>query len=373
MTLVGDSARIPRNHSTYASAAPMTDRYAYPAMFAPVSAGGGPSTKNMNGSSTSPPATSCHPVVASRGAGDRHRLARTTPVAMTAAPPIAATTPRVSSRAPARSTSRLTPATPAAPATIVRVRSRSPSRPADRHATSTGWMAPTVAATPPGSRYAATNSNAKNAPMLRVPRTRDRHHQSPRGSCRTTAVSSSPAGRARTTAASSGRSGGRSSLVTRYVVPQMAGARARPDLDVSPMGVIGRLSRLSRVIDAELRRTFATHDLDAASFDVLATLRRNDRPLTPADLMRSSMVTSGAITQRLDRLASRGLVTRTPSPTDGRVVHVSLTEEGRALIDRALPDHVATEHRILASLDGPERDALAGVLRDLLVTLESDA
>jgi DNA-binding MarR family transcriptional regulator len=82
------------------------------------------------------------------------------------------------------------------------------------------------------------------------------------------------------------------------------------------------------------------------------------------------MVTSGAVTQRLDRLTTRGLVTRTPSATDGRVVHVSLTDEGRALIDRALPDHVANEHRILAALTAEERDALATTLRDLLESLE---
>lgn len=148
-------------------------------------------------------------------------------------------------------------------------------------------------------------------------------------------------------------------------------AAVRPDLDTSPMGVIGRISRLSRIVDTELRRTFAVHDLDAASFDVLATLRRNDRDLTPAELMRSSMVTSGAITQRLDRLESRGLVSRTPSATDGRVVHVSLTPAGRALIDRALPDHVATEHRLLASLSAEERDVLAAVLRDWLGALDA--
>lgn len=147
-------------------------------------------------------------------------------------------------------------------------------------------------------------------------------------------------------------------------------AAVRPDLDVSPMGVIGRLSRLHRLIDGELGRAFAVHDLDRASFDVLATLRRNDRPLTPAELMRSSMVTSGAVTQRLDRLSARGLVTRTPSTTDGRVVYVSLTDEGRALIDRALPDHVANEHRLLASLNEEERDTLAATLRSLLETLE---
>ncbi|MBF8192731.1 MarR family transcriptional regulator [Nonomuraea sp. K274] len=145
----------------------------------------------------------------------------------------------------------------------------------------------------------------------------------------------------------------------------------RPDLDVSPMGVIGRLSRLSQLINAELRRTFATHELDSASFDVLATLRRNDPPhrLTPAELMRSSMVTSGAITQRLDRLEARGLVTRTPSESDGRGVYVTLTDEGYALIERALPDHVATEERVLSGLTRERRDALAATLRDLLESL----
>ncbi len=147
-------------------------------------------------------------------------------------------------------------------------------------------------------------------------------------------------------------------------------AAVRPDLDASPMGVIGRLSRLARLIDTELQRTFAEHDLDRSSFDVLATLRRNNRPLTPAELMRSSMITSGAVTQRVDRLAARGLVARTPSPTDGRVVHVSLTDEGLAVIDRALPDHVANEHRILASLSEEDRAALTDTLRRLLASLE---
>ncbi len=142
------------------------------------------------------------------------------------------------------------------------------------------------------------------------------------------------------------------------------------------MAVIGRLSRLHRLIDVELRRTFAAHDLDSASFDVLATLRRSGPPphsLTPAELMRSSMVTSGAITQRLDRLEARGLVSRAPSASDGRVVDVTLTDEGLALIDRALPDHVATEERILSGLSRAQRDALADGLRDLLESLDGRA
>lgn len=137
------------------------------------------------------------------------------------------------------------------------------------------------------------------------------------------------------------------------------------------MAVIGRLSRAHRLIDTELGRTFAEHGLDRASFDVLATLRRSGpaHRLSPAGLMRSAMVTSGAVTQRLDRLEARGLVTRTPSESDRRVVHVELTDEGLALVDRALPDHLATENRVLGALTGTERRALAGTLRGLLESL----
>ncbi|MFC4947319.1 MarR family winged helix-turn-helix transcriptional regulator [Pseudonocardia sp. GCM10023141] len=123
------------------------------------------------------------------------------------------------------------------------------------------------------------------------------------------------------------------------------------------MAVIGRLKRLAQLVDAELRRTFSVHGLDAASFDVLATLRRSAPPhrLTPAQLMRSAMVTSGAITQRLDRLQEAALVTRDRSASDGRVVEVALTPAGRDLIDRVLPDHLAAEHRLLAALGDGER------------------
>ena len=141
------------------------------------------------------------------------------------------------------------------------------------------------------------------------------------------------------------------------------------------MAVIGRLSRVTLLIAAELRITFAAHGLDPASFDVLATLRRSPSPhrLTPSELMRSSMVTSGAITQRLDRLEERGLVARTPSDSDGRGVHVLLTDEGRALIDQALPDHVDTEARLLAALTPAQRDVIAHLLRNLLQALGDTA
>lgn len=144
----------------------------------------------------------------------------------------------------------------------------------------------------------------------------------------------------------------------------------RPDLDVSSMAVVGRLSRLSVIVGNELRRTFARHDLDPSSFDVLGTLRRSGPdPLTPARLMRASMVTSGAISQRLDRLEARGLVARRPCATDGRVVEVWLTPRGRALVDRALPDHVATMERLLAGLTTEEREQLSSLLRSALTSL----
>jgi DNA-binding MarR family transcriptional regulator len=148
-------------------------------------------------------------------------------------------------------------------------------------------------------------------------------------------------------------------------------ARERPDLDVSAMGVIGRLSRLSRLVGTELEKAFSKHGLDRGAFDMLATLRRSGPPftLTPAGLMRASMVTSGAITQRLDRLEARGWVTRSPSDTDGRGVLVALTDSGLALIDAALADHVANEERILASLSAEQREQLASILRHLLIAL----
>ncbi len=143
----------------------------------------------------------------------------------------------------------------------------------------------------------------------------------------------------------------------------------RPDLDTGPMGVVGRVGRLARIFDAELNRTFAKHGLDRSSFDVLATLRRNGRRLTPTELMKSSMITSGAVTQRLDRLEDRGLVSRSPSEADGRGVVVDLTDAGRDLLDRVLPDHLATEDRLLAALPGIDRAVLAATLRTLLESL----
>ena len=144
-------------------------------------------------------------------------------------------------------------------------------------------------------------------------------------------------------------------------------AAERPDLDVSPMAVLGRLSRVSRRVDAELQRTFAVHGLDAAAFDVLATLRRSGAPFTlsPKALTAGTMVTSAAVAQRLNKLEARGLVVRSRNEDDGRGTLVTLTESGRELLDSALPDHVATEHRLLEPLSAVERRTLAELLAKL--------
>ncbi len=147
--------------------------------------------------------------------------------------------------------------------------------------------------------------------------------------------------------------------------------RERPDLDCSPMGIIGRISQLQREVHLAQRATFARHGLDVPSFDVLAALRRAGPPyqLTPTALMRTALVTSGAITQRLDRLEERGLITRKRSRDDGRAVVVSLTDAGRKALDAALPEHLDTERKLLEGLSDDDREQLAGLLRRFLLGL----
>jgi len=150
--------------------------------------------------------------------------------------------------------------------------------------------------------------------------------------------------------------------------------RERPDLDVSPMGVIGRLSEASSMIARDhLAPVFARFGLQHGEFDVLATLRRSGAPyaLTPTELYEATMVTSGAMTARLDRLEKSGLILRAPHPADRRAVVVRLTARGRELIDEALAAHVANEHAILAGLTVAEREALADLLRKLIGGLSS--
>jgi DNA-binding MarR family transcriptional regulator len=140
--------------------------------------------------------------------------------------------------------------------------------------------------------------------------------------------------------------------------------RERPDLDVSPQGVIGRLHRLAMRLTEELVAVYAQYGLGEGEFDVLATLRRAGAPyeLTPGDLARWTMVSSGAVTKRVDRCVEQGWVTRRVSDSDHRGRVVALTDAGRELIDRAFEAHLANEHRLVGLLDELERTRLAHLL-----------
>jgi DNA-binding MarR family transcriptional regulator len=148
--------------------------------------------------------------------------------------------------------------------------------------------------------------------------------------------------------------------------------RERPDLDVAPMGMIGRLMRLARHLSREMEVTFQAHGLNAAGFDVLATLRRAGEPyaLCPGDLLRTMMVTSGTMTNRIDQLARAGLVERCENPDDRRSVIIRLTGQGLAVVDEAVAAHVATQARLAAVLAPDERDRLAALLSTYLARLE---
>jgi DNA-binding MarR family transcriptional regulator len=147
--------------------------------------------------------------------------------------------------------------------------------------------------------------------------------------------------------------------------------RERPDLDTSPIGVIGRISRLSREIERRLEPVYAASGLEPGWYDVLATLRRAGPPyrLRPTDFAASLMLTSSGTTKRLDRLEAAGHITREPDPTDRRGVLITLTPQGRSLVDQAAVQHVANEQRILSGLTAAERRQLADLLRKLRLTL----
>jgi DNA-binding MarR family transcriptional regulator len=148
-------------------------------------------------------------------------------------------------------------------------------------------------------------------------------------------------------------------------------AREKPGLDATPMGIVGRISRLSRLLDKELKDFFAGHGLEFWEFDVLATLRRSGAPyeLSAGALLRTAMVTSGAITNRVDRMETKGLVQRVRDPGDRRGVRIRLTPEGLELIEELMPLHVANEQRLLAELGEARQDTLADLLRTLAASL----
>ncbi len=143
--------------------------------------------------------------------------------------------------------------------------------------------------------------------------------------------------------------------------------RQRPDLDPSPMGIFGRIARLAARSQADLTEVLSAYSLTPSSFDVLANLRRSGPPhrKTPGELAASSMMSTGGMTFRVDKLEDAGLVVRMPSDDDRRVVHVQLTEQGHALMDEVIVAHLDRKAELLAIFDRDELDAFAALLAKL--------
>lgn len=146
----------------------------------------------------------------------------------------------------------------------------------------------------------------------------------------------------------------------------------RPDLNAWPMAVIGRISRLERLIDKQMKPVCSRFGIERWGFDVLATLRRSGAPfaLTPTQLYRSLMLTSGAITNRLDRLEAAKLLVRSNDPNDRRGVLVKLTDKGLKLIDEAVIVHMEVEARMLSQLSLKSQKELADLLRQVSYSIE---
>jgi DNA-binding MarR family transcriptional regulator len=149
--------------------------------------------------------------------------------------------------------------------------------------------------------------------------------------------------------------------------------RERPDLDVEPLAVLSRVSRLARHLDRARRAAFDERDLEGWEFDVLSALRRAGEPyeLSPGQLVTQTLVTSGTMTNRVDRLTNRGLVERLPDPRDRRGVIVRLTPAGRRTVDDAFAGLLEREHTLLGELAASDRRRLADLLRALVLPFET--
>lgn len=150
-------------------------------------------------------------------------------------------------------------------------------------------------------------------------------------------------------------------------------AKQRPDLDTGPMALIGRVTRLSAHLSGEMNKTFASHGLNGASFDVLATLLRSGPPhaLSPNQLLATMMVTSGTMTNRIDQLEKDDLVARVRNQNDKRSVLVQLTAKGQRTVDAAVTDHVETQKRLVDGVSLEDRASLNELLQGYLSDITS--
>jgi DNA-binding MarR family transcriptional regulator len=147
----------------------------------------------------------------------------------------------------------------------------------------------------------------------------------------------------------------------------------RPDLELGAMATFARLGRIAGLAGPRIAEVFGRHGLNTGEFDVLAALRRSGTPftLTPSTLAKSMMLSTAAMTNRLDQLEAAGLITRRLDPANRRSMQVTLTGPGRKVVDLAVTDHVANEERLLQALSGPERRTFDSLLKKLLGGLEN--
>ncbi|CAH1584387.1 MarR family transcriptional regulator [Vibrio rotiferianus] len=149
-------------------------------------------------------------------------------------------------------------------------------------------------------------------------------------------------------------------------------AKEKPDLDTEPMAIMGRLMRIAKHMENHVAEVHKRYDLKMGEFDVLATLRRSGEPyrLTPSELISSMMLTSGAMTNRLDKLEKKGLIDREHSKEDRRSVTVQLTSKGFELIDALIEQHLQAQHELMGSLTSDEREQVNQALKLLLPQYE---
>ena len=148
-------------------------------------------------------------------------------------------------------------------------------------------------------------------------------------------------------------------------------AEVRPDLDVSPVGVLARMARIRAIVEVEQAKVFASAGITPADFPVLVTLRRRQEPVTKTQISEEIGLTTGTVSVRVDRLVALGLAVRDADPSDARVRWVRLTAEGSRLIDDLIPQHLAVEEQLLAGLRRKDRQRLAADLSVLLADLEA--